>query len=67
MGANIEVVDETTGLLASSQDEWVQALIYLIENPEIRNSMGKASRQRCIEYYLCVGFRDVFPLLVAMV
>lgn len=47
------VIDGETGILVDkkSPDQIARALIYLIENPEIRQAMGEAGRKRFENYY----------------
>ncbi len=46
VGVNTEIVlHEQTGLLAKTQEEWKQALIRLIESPQLRKSYGMAGRK----------------------
>jgi glycosyltransferase involved in cell wall biosynthesis len=42
------------GYLAESQEEWVVALLRLIDNPELRQSQGMAGR-RLVEERYCTG------------
>ena len=47
VGVNTQIVEQgKTGFLASSQEEWVQALVTLYHNAELRKNMGKAGRQK---------------------
>lgn len=46
VGVNAEIVlHEQTGLLAKTQEEWKQALVQLIESPQLRKSYGIAGRK----------------------
>ena len=45
------VVDNSTGLLVNSQDEWLRALISLIDNPSLRALLGANGRRRCEKLY----------------
>lgn len=45
VGVNTEIVrDGETGLLASSEDEWVEKLALLLRSPELRARLGRAGR-----------------------
>ena len=47
VGVNTQIVEQgKTGFLASSKEEWVQALVTLYTNAELRKNMGKAGRQK---------------------
>lgn len=39
------------GLLAATEEEWVAALVHLIENPAVRQRMGEAARRRVYQAY----------------
>jgi glycosyltransferase involved in cell wall biosynthesis len=39
------------GLLAATEEEWVAALAYLVENPTARQQLGEAARQRVYQNY----------------
>lgn len=46
IGANVDIIQDThNGLLANSQEEWIQQLKCLIDNPSLRQQIGKAGRQ----------------------
>lgn len=52
VGVNTDIIQhQKNGLLAGSQEEWIHALSYLIENPEIRGQLGHAGRQTVVEKY----------------
>ena len=52
VGVNREiVVDGVTGFLAESDTEWVDALARLIDDPDLRQTMGQAGRDRMVEHY----------------
>jgi len=52
VGVNTEIIqDGINGFLASSDEEWVEKLTLLIENPELRQKLGKAGRLTVIERY----------------
>ncbi|MCL4479596.1 MAG: glycosyltransferase family 4 protein [Deltaproteobacteria bacterium] len=46
VGVNTEVIqDGINGFLAKDEKEWIEKLTLLIENPELRNRIGKAGRK----------------------
>jgi glycosyltransferase involved in cell wall biosynthesis len=51
VGANIEVVDGECGLLASTPQEWTEALRFLRDQPNRRSEMGQAGRERVVSHY----------------
>ncbi|MEI6708282.1 MAG: glycosyltransferase family 4 protein [Methylococcales bacterium] len=46
IGVNSEIVTHDVGLLASNEDSWVEAIIKLANQPELRQQLGKAARIR---------------------
>lgn len=52
IGVNKEIItDGVNGFLASSEDEWINKLSLLIENPELRRRLGMAGRETVEEKY----------------
>lgn len=52
VGANIEIVEDgKNGFLADSEEEWIEKLSRLIEDPELRIRMGKAGRKTIEERF----------------
>jgi len=52
VGVNARIVEQgKTGFLASSREEWKQALVTLYEDAGLRNSMGRAGRQKVEKEY----------------
>lgn len=52
VGINTEIVQHgENGLLASTDEEWFNAICYLIDHPEERNRMGVNARQTIIDRY----------------
>jgi glycosyltransferase involved in cell wall biosynthesis len=51
VGANVEVVNGACGLMASTQQEWLDALRVLRDQPSMRDEMGKAGRERVVQHY----------------
>jgi len=61
VGINKElIIDGENGFLASDSNEWVEKLIYLLDNPEIRSNMGQAARKIALTKY---SFDVNFPIL----
>ncbi len=51
VGVNCEIISESgAGLLASTPEEWKQALLQLLGNRELRQSMGQAGREFVLRY-----------------
>ena len=61
------VIDGVNGFLASSEDEWVEKLRLLIENPQKRDEMAKAAQETVREKWLLSGnirtWEDIFGKL----
>lgn len=51
VGANNDVVDAASGILASSEWEWLSALRQLRDNPALATGMGQAGRERVVKNY----------------
>jgi glycosyltransferase involved in cell wall biosynthesis len=52
IGTNLDIIESgTNGLLASDGDEWLEALGRLVEDPELRRTLGRAGRETVIERY----------------
>lgn len=52
VGINSRIVDAgKTGFLASSKEEWIQALVMLFHNAGMRSIMGKAGREKVEKEY----------------
>ena len=52
VGMNKEIItDGVNGFLASTEDEWVEKLSFLIESPQLRNKLGAAGRKTVEERY----------------
>ena len=64
VGANINAVPPTCGILASSTDEWLNALRKFAYNPQMRSSMGKASREWVESRY---SLRSALPKLIDVI
>jgi glycosyltransferase involved in cell wall biosynthesis len=65
VGANSSIIDQgKTGFLASSNAEWVQALIMLSQSPHLRRNLGKAGRKKVEqEFSLQVTAPRLFHIL----
>ncbi|WP_411696521.1 glycosyltransferase [Enterobacter pasteurii] len=51
VGFNSEVVTPDVGFLANTEEDWFQAFNYILEKPEILQSMGTNARRRVEENY----------------
>ena len=52
VGINSQIIDQgKTGFLASNTAEWIQALVTLYHDAEMRSSMGKAGRRKAEQEY----------------
>ena len=52
VGINTQIVQQgKTGFLASSKEEWIEALVTLCHDAEMRTRMGKAGRQKVEKEY----------------
>lgn len=51
VGANVDVVSADCGLLASTPQQWADAMRTLRDQPERRAEMGQAGRQRVVQHY----------------
>jgi len=64
VGTNIDVVQMDCGILVTDQQEWVDALSLLREQPERRQEMGLAGRQRIEQNY---SLRCNLPVLADVI
>jgi glycosyltransferase involved in cell wall biosynthesis len=56
VGTALDVVEHNkTGLIASSTEEWIEAISKLVENPELRYSLGQKGRQIVEQRYSIQG------------
>jgi len=61
VGANLDVVvDGETGILADDASSWSDALARLIEQPDLRLSMGSAGRDRCVAHFSVISQQQKF-------
>ncbi len=66
VGVNKEIVREgTDGFHANSEEEWLEKLSLLIENPELRKKCGENARQRVIQSYSVEAWKDKFAKVIA--
>lgn len=50
VGHNCDIVDHgVTGFLAEGGEDWIECLVRLVEDPELRRLMGAAGRARVVE------------------
>jgi glycosyltransferase involved in cell wall biosynthesis len=69
VGVNQRIVSHgVNGFLASTYEEWVQALLHLIDNPMLRKEMGVMGRQKVeAEYSLQIAVGRLIELLKSVV
>jgi len=65
VGANSEIVRPETGVLATTHDEWLDALLRLAGDAPLRRSMGTAARHRVEHDYSLNRAADVWSDLLA--
>jgi len=63
-GANIDVVNDECGLLATTPNDWVEGLRMLRDQPEKRTEMGQAGSERVVKHY---SLHRNLPLLEAVI
>ena len=51
VGANVDLVNNESGLLASNTQEWLEAFRLLRDKPAMRMNMGEAGRDRVVQHY----------------
>ncbi len=64
VGANVDVVPPTCGLLASHADDWLAAFRLLAAQPALRVRLGVASRQWVEDHY---SLRITLPVLSSVI
>jgi glycosyltransferase involved in cell wall biosynthesis len=64
VGANVDAVPATCGVLASSTDEWLAAFRQLAGDPPLRARLGAAGRQWVQERY---SLRSALPVLAGVI
>lgn len=59
VGVNTEIITHgVNGFFAKSDDEWVSILSQLIENPELRDSIGAKGRETVLERYSILSQKE---------
>jgi glycosyltransferase involved in cell wall biosynthesis len=52
IGVNVDIIsDGENGFLASSEQEWIEKLSLLIENPRLRKELGSSAREKVVKDY----------------
>ena len=51
VGANVDVVNKESGMLAANAKEWLDAFRLLRDKPAMRMNMGEAGRDRVVQHY----------------
>jgi glycosyltransferase involved in cell wall biosynthesis len=64
IGANLDVVTPDCGFLVKSTDDWINAIVSLRDDPLMRESMGKAGRQRVLQNY---SYKVNTPMLAKII
>lgn len=64
VGANLDVVQPDCGFLATDQQEWLDALRFLRDQPGRRRQMGEAGRARVEQHY---SLRRNLPVLADVI
>lgn len=64
VGANLDVVNSHCGLMASTPNEWADALRTLRDRPVIRDEMGLAGRMRVTQEY---SLQQNLPILTRII
>jgi len=69
VGVNTDIIqDNVNGLIAGSEDEWVEKLSLLLRSPELRQRLGQAGRQTVEQKYSAVAQAPrVFEVLQSVV
>jgi glycosyltransferase involved in cell wall biosynthesis len=62
VGVNAEILTPETGIPAATSDEWRAALTRLIEDADLRRTLGQAARRRAVAHY---SHEAATPRLVA--
>jgi len=61
VGVNKEIVQHgENGLLANSEEEWLEALSLLIENNALRLQLGKAARETVVQHYSVERYKNTY-------
>jgi glycosyltransferase involved in cell wall biosynthesis len=65
VGANAEIVTPQTGLLATTREEWTQAIVKLASDIQLRRSMGRAGSERVKKHYSLARAVETWAALLA--
>jgi glycosyltransferase involved in cell wall biosynthesis len=61
VGMNKDIIEDgVDGFLPLGENQWLEVLIKLIENPELRNKVGTNGRRKVIEKYSKESAKDVY-------
>jgi glycosyltransferase involved in cell wall biosynthesis len=61
VGANFRVIEDAkSGFLVLSENDWIEKLSLLIENPVLRRQIGEEGRKRVEKYYSIISNRDTY-------
>ncbi len=61
VGMNKDIIEDgVDGFLPLGENQWLEVLIKLIENPELRNKIGTNGRRKVIEKYSKESAKDVY-------
>jgi glycosyltransferase involved in cell wall biosynthesis len=61
VGVNTEIISGgVNGFLASTAEEWIQKISALVENPQLRKTIGEAARKTVLEKYSVESQKDVY-------
>ncbi|MCB0791833.1 MAG: glycosyltransferase family 4 protein [Flavobacteriales bacterium] len=64
VGVNKEIIEDgTNGFLADGTDEWVEKLVRLVEDAQLRQRMGQEARRTVEERYSVNAWRDRYLTL----
>jgi len=65
VGANAQIVTPQTGLLATTRQEWMDAIVKLASDVQLRRTMGAAGRERVEQEYSLPRAADTWANLLA--
>lgn len=61
VGVNSEIIaDGVNGFLADTEDEWIDKISQLIDNPQLRNQLGAKGRETVVEKYSVRAWKDTY-------
>jgi glycosyltransferase involved in cell wall biosynthesis len=65
VGANAQiVVDGVTGVLAETHEQWVESIVKLAGDINLRKTMGEAARREVMEKYTLASVANVWRRLL---